>query len=105
MDGHLGVDGRRPGSIWEHFGLQMGRFGGVLGRENHAKTMEGVIKITLSHLQLVEWQMLDMCSLSGAKCCIQVGKRTPLMGTWGSMGGAQEPFGSILGPKWEMKNV
>ena len=41
IDRHLGVDGRRSGAIWEHFVLQMGRFGCVLGRGNHAKTIAG----------------------------------------------------------------
>ena len=35
----------------------------------------------------------------GAICCLQVGKQTLLMGTWRSMGSAQEPSGNRLGPK------
>ena len=46
IEGHLGVDGRHPGAIWEHFGSQMG---GGKPCENDG----GVIKITL----------LDICSL------------------------------------------
>ena len=62
----------RFGTFWASNWSVLGPVGGVLGSKG------------------------ELFGTLGATCCIQVGKLTPLVGSWGSMGGAWKPFGAIL---------